>query len=440
MSYILVIICVLAAIFFYIRYKNFYNPPFLMAVFWAIITFFSTFGLYDQDIAGDRTYLVCLIGMIGFFVGSLVNKKITFRKKKIKSTTNDLRQVAIVANNKVITVILVILIVILLQRDIRVMSLLASGVKMNQIRVDFNNIVLNSAFERAFNTYIIMPMIYLLPAVVIPEFIAFRKRIINLILTIIVLIEFTICDGGRVPFFYCAIFVLCSLYIFHIDFKNVITVFRSKSKKTKRLISVAAVVVVAIALYMIVYLSGSRDISYSVGNSIYTYFTGCFPFLEYHLNIIDQNNVCTFGSAFFHGILTIVFYLLNTLKLCAYPNFYNYVHEWGNVQEFINIGSANFNAYVTPFYYFYMDFSYLGVLLGGAIYGVIAIQIYHRMKSQSTYNFKYIAAYMLVVQSIATSMIRWQFYNANFVMAFVLLLIIPAQKGKTVRLGKHFWR
>lgn len=438
MSYILVIICVLAAIFFYIRYKNFYNPPFLMAVFWAIITFFSTFGLYNQDIADDRTYLVCLIGMIGFFVGSLVNKKITFRPIKIKSTTNDLRQVAIVANNKVITVILVILIVILLQRDIRVMSLLASGVKMNQIRVDFNNIVLNSAFERAFNTYIVMPLIYLLPAIVIPEFIAFRKRIINLILTILVLIEFAVCDGGRAPFYYCAIFVLCSLYIFHIDFKNVITVFRSKSKKTKRLISIVAVGVVAIALYMIVFLSASRDISYSVGNSIYTYFTGCFPFLEYNLNIIDQNNVCTFGSAFFHGILTIVLYLLNALQLCAYPDFYNYVHEWGNIQEFINIGSANFNAFVTPFYYFYMDLGYFGVLLGSAVYGLIAIQIYHRMKSQITYNFKYIAAYMLIVQSIATSMIRWQFYNANFVMAFVLLLLIPAQKEETQRLSKHF--
>lgn len=431
MSYILIFMCILAAALFYIKYKNLYNPPFLMGVFWAIITFFSTLGLYNQDIADDRTYVICLVGLIGFFIGSLVHKKIVFRKRYMMTEYNS-QQTAVIANGKAITVILIILILVLLQRDIRVMAILATGVKMNQIRVDFNNIVLNSAFERAFNTYIIMPLIYLLPAIVIPEFVAFRKRIRNLILTIIVLIEFTICDGGRVPFFYCAIFVLCSLYIFHIDFRDVISRFRSRSKKTKRYTVLAVVGVVVVAGYMIARLSSSREINYTLGNSIYTYFTGCFPFLEYNLNQIDQNHVYTYGSAFFHGILQTLFYVLNTAKVCAYPDFYNYVHEWGNVQEFIHIGSANFNAFVTPFYYFYMDFRYLGVLLGGVAYGLLSIQIYNRMKSQRTYQFKYIAAYMLIIQSIVTSMVRWQFYNANFVMAFVLLIFFPASRKENM--------
>lgn len=433
----MVFVCILGAAFFYFKYKNFYNPPFLMGIFWAIITFFSTLGLYNQDIANDKTYGICLLGMIGFFAGSLVSKKIVFHKKiNFISEEQDSQQTMVIANGKFITIILIVLIVILLERDIRVMGMLASGVRMSQIRVDFNNIVLNSNFERAFNTYIVMPLIYLLPAIVIPEFIAFRKRIRNLVLTIIVLVEFTICDGGRVPFFYCAVFVLCSLYIFRVDFKSVVLSFRSTSKKTKRIAIIAAIGVIAVAVYMIAHLSNSRDINYSVGNSIYSYFTGCFPFLEYNINIIDQNQVNTFGTAFFHGILTIVFYVLNAAKLCAYPAFYNYVHEWGNVQEFIQIGSANFNAFVTPFYYFYMDFRYLGVLLGSAIYGLLSIQIYHRMKSQETYHFKYVAAYMLIIQSIVTSMVRWQFYNANFVMAFAILLFFPVSKEKKVQSGE----
>lgn len=421
MSYLLVFFCIASAGFFYLKYKNFYNPPFMMAVFWALITFFSMFGLYNQNIADDRTYGVCLLGMLGFFLGSLIRKRIVIKPTKRPNEHTVIR----IANGRVITLVLVVLIVILLRRDIRVLGILASGIRMNQIRVDFNNIVLNSAFERVFNTFIVMPLIYLLPAIVIPEFIAFRKKIRNLILTIIVLIEFTICDGGRVPFFYCAVFVLCSLYIFRVDFRSVVTAFRSQSKKTKRLTTVTAALVVFVAAYMFLRLSTSREIHYSVGNSIYSYFTGCFPFLEHNLGIIDSNQVFTYGSAFFHGVLTVVFYVLNTVKILSYPAFYNYVHEWGNVQEFINIGSANFNAFVTPFYYFYMDFRYIGVLLGGFVYGVICMQVYQRMKSQTQYNFKYIAAYMLIVQSIVTSMVRWQFYNANFVMAFVLLILFP---------------
>lgn len=431
-SYILVMVCILAAVFFYLKYKNIYNPPFLMGVFWAIITLFSTFGLYNQKVAGEKAYGVCLIGMLGFFCGSLLDKKIVLRRgHKCDVRVQNQQVMAVVANSKCITVILVILALILFQRDIRVMAILSSGIRMSQIRVDFNNIVLNSSFERALNTYIIMPLIYLLPAIVIPEFIAFRKQIKNLVLTVIVLVEFTICDGGRVPFFYCAIFVVCSLYIFRVDFKNVIKTFQFKSKRTKRLTLIVAIAVVALAGYMIVRLSTSRNIQYSFGNSVYTYFTGCFPFLEYNLNKIDQNNVYTYGAAFFHGVLNIIFYLLNTVKICAYPAFYNFVHEWGNVQEFIQIGSANLNAFVTPFYYFYMDFRYLGVALGGAIYGIIAIQIYLRMKNQSIYHYKYIAAYMLIIQSIVTSMVRWQFYNANFVMAFVILMLLPSRKGQT---------
>lgn len=429
-SYILVMVCILAAGFFYLKYKNIYNPPFLMGVFWAVITLFSTFGLYNQKVAGEKTYGVCLIGLLGFFCGSLLNKKIVLHRKRKRNVREQNQKVmSVVASSKCITLILVILAVILLQRDIRVMSILSSGIKMNQIRVDFNNIVLRSSFERALNTYIIMPLIYLLPAIVIPEFIAFRKQIKNLVLTIIVLVEFTICDGGRVPFFYCAIFVVCSLYIFRVDFKSVIETFRSKSKRTKRLTLIAAIAVVAVAGYMILRLSISRNIQYSLGNSVYTYFTGCFPFFEYNLNKIDRNNVWTYGSAFFHGVLNIVFYLLNTAKICAHPAFYNFVDKWGNVQEFIHIGSANFNAFVTPFYYFYMDFRYLGVALGGAIYGIISTQTYLRMKKQSVYHYKYIAAYMLIIQSIVTSMVRWQFYNANFVMAFVILMLFPSRKG-----------
>ena len=434
-SYILVMVCIFAACFFYLRYKNIYNPPFLMGAFWAVITLLSTFGLYNQDVADEKTYGVCLIGMLGFFCGSLINGKIVLhhkRKCNCKCNSRGLNQqvTAVIANSKFITLILIVLAVILFQRVIRVMAILSSGIQMNQIRVDFNNIVLNSSFERTLNTYIIMPLIYLLPVIVIPEFIAFRKQIKNLVLTIIVLVEFTICDGGRAPFFYCAIYVVCSLYIFHVDFKNVIVTLRSKSRRTKRLTLIAAIAVVAVAGYMILRLSTSRSIQYSLGNSIYTYFTGCFPFLEYNLNRIDQNNVWTYGSAFFHGVLNIVFYLLNAANICTYPEFYNYVHEWGNVQEFIHIGSANFNAFVTPFYYFYMDFRYLGVAMGGAIYGIISTQIYLRMKKQSVYHYKYIAAYMLIIQSIVTSMVRWQFYNANFVMAFVILMLFPSRRGQ----------
>ena len=167
-----------------------------MGVFWTIITLFSTLGLYNQKIAGEKTYGICLLGMTGFFIGSLIDKRIVLRRKdKYIEKEETQGATAIIANSKFVTVSLLVLIIILLLRDIRVMAILASGIKMNQIRVDFNNMVLNSSFERALNTYIIMPLIYLLPAIVIPEFIAFRRQIKNLILTIIVLIEFTFCDG-----------------------------------------------------------------------------------------------------------------------------------------------------------------------------------------------------------------------------------------------------
>ena len=107
-----------------------------MGAFWTIITLFSTLGLYNQKIAGEKTYGICLLGITGFFIGSLVEKKIVFhRNDKCIEKEKSQGAVAIIANSKFVTASLLVLIGILLLRDIRVMAILASGIKNEWISI-----------------------------------------------------------------------------------------------------------------------------------------------------------------------------------------------------------------------------------------------------------------------------------------------------------------
>ncbi len=65
-----------------------------------------------------------------------------------------------------------------------------------------------------------------------------------------------------------------------------------------------------------------------------------------------------------------------------------------------------YNAYVSCFFYFYLDFGIIGVMLGSFVFGKISSIFYNLLiKNKSLLS---ILIYMIILQCIIDSFIRWQ--------------------------------
>ena len=101
--------------------------------------------------------------------------------------------------------------------------------------------------------------------------------------------------------------------------------------------------------------------------------------------------------------------------------------------NYISIGwQARANAFATMFYFFYLDFRYLGVFAESLIFGFVSGFI--ELRTYINENMKTIAFYLLLSQAVFKSFIRWEFTVGSYVMSFLYLyLLFSKVKIKFVR-------
>lgn len=93
--------------------------------------------------------------------------------------------------------------------------------------------------------------------------------------------------------------------------------------------------------------------------------------------------------------------------------------------------SLSYNAYVTPFYYFYLDFGYLGVILFSFIYGFVCIYILNKINRKCTPLL--MAIYMFVLFGLFTSMIRFQFvFFVNVIGIIYIWLVFGYKRNNSI--------
>jgi hypothetical protein len=72
MQVIMIIVCVCFAIFDYAVEKKFYNPVCIFCTVWALITFFTSLGLYGLYSVSGETYSILALGTFCFSIGDLL--------------------------------------------------------------------------------------------------------------------------------------------------------------------------------------------------------------------------------------------------------------------------------------------------------------------------------------------------------------------------------
>ncbi|MGD1816185.1 MAG: O-antigen polymerase [Pleomorphochaeta sp.] len=408
--------CIIFAFSSYIKNKNIYNPITIFCSVWAFVTFLASLRLYGLYETSVKTYLVIWIGIISFVFGCSVLGRFQLRVK-VSSLG---KENEFTFNKNIIYIIILTATVILIVTAYKSINLLFSGHNLAYIRYIAQDEVMgsNNGLILILFNYIAQPICQLLIPLSALMYFSNNKDNKIIILSIIPIILLVISNGGRFILLYYVInFVFIGMILnAHINISN----------KLKRRINVILLIVISIIIYMTVARNG-----YTIGKSFYTYICGCVPHLSLRLSNFDGLKKYTYGISSFQGFVRPIFSIITKIGITDnFPSLLQLAENLNNeVLSPIYIGeNLRYNAFVSLFYYFYIDFNLFGVVFLSMFYGYICKLFYYRAKKNGSNS--NIIAYSLLLQSIVTSMFRFQFSSFMFAMTFIYLFLIKPKKIK----------
>lgn len=418
MQIIIISLCLFSAIFAYKSNKTSYNPITVFCILWASIVFLSSLTLFGIYEASDKTYIIILVGIISFLFGNSVLGGFKFKVSMNPSIQKNI----FTLNKKVIYILMVISIAILSFTASKSVKLLLSGYDLAYVRYIANEEVTTSSnglINILFN-YVAQPICQLLIPVSALNIFSKDKDKKLIIGSVIAITLLVISNGGRFILLYFIIhFVFIGTFVrghFHIN---------KKIQNRVRVILIATILA-------IVYITVSRGSL--IGKTLYTYTSGCVPHMSLRVSSFDSYGEYTYGFSSFQGFLRPIFTLFRQIGLINHlPELIQRAEELAfQVEAPISIGGDfKYNAFVSLFYYFYIDFNMLGVVIISIFYGYLCKLAYNNMMRKNSNTS--IVIYSLLLQSIITSMFRFQFATFIFSLTFIYLVLI---KGKHVYISK----
>lgn len=408
---LIILISLMSAIYGYKSTKTIFNPLTVFCTLWAIITLMASLRLFGINQVSDKTYIIILLGIISFIFGSTIFGKFQF---KINTTSKNNQ---LIFNMKISYILIVVAISILSITAINSLNILLKGHDLSYIRYMANKEVVTSdtgILDILFN-YVAQPICNLLIPVSIYNFISKKKNKILIIGTIISIALLIISNGGRFILLY---------FIIHFIF---ISIFMNGLHVKKNLKYIILVVIISVSVLSFLTISRGS----SIPQTLYIYFCGCMPHLDIQIANFDSFGSYTYGFSSFQGFIRPFFALIKKIGLIYdFPTVLQQAQFLSlQVEQAVSIGSnLRFNGFVSLFYSFYIDFNLPGVIFLSMLYGYICKIVFNNL--QKNFSSMNIIIYSLLLQSMITSMVRFQFTTFIFALSFIYLLLIKPQYVK----------
>lgn len=425
MIFIYTIIIGFIIIYSLLKEKNLYNPTVVFAGMWFVSGILSLLNLYNFNVVPDSIYFTVAIGVLCFALGAATRSKIRFRPTRIlginSGSYNELRY------NLLIPFYLFVLGFTALLA-IRSIVLLMHGVHMETIRFNYSSVeaglVVRSAIQYDIEHYIVATAefagVALFPIVLMDS--KSRKKHFLLIELILFFALHIFVTGAR-SFIFDLVFVIIVYLLIDAKLSRRFTEFFNRIPKSLvRLIGMGAIALFAIMTSL---RRGSID---TIFHEIYAYFTMCFRLFDTHINIMLSNPDYTYGMTLLHGLLRIPLLLLKFIGI-PYPSAYQKAIDAINANNvFYAVGKGSGNSFVTCFYYMFMDFGYVGIVIGCFVYGYFSKSIYYSMQKHPDKRSQ--AIYLLVAVGLFLSFTRLHFTAPRYVYAFFMLLFFFKESGE----------
>ena len=412
-STIIAIIVILAII----NERNLYNPTTIFAGMWLVSGILSFMNLYNFNVVPDSIYLTVVVGVVCFAIGSFLRTQVKIKTTKIiginSGSYNELRYQFLI-----FFYLFVLLFTMMLAA--RSIALLTHGVHMEVIRFNYSKvdagIIVRSTIEYDIEHYIIATAefagVALFPIVMMDKP-SQRKNILLIELTLFFTLHIFV-TGAR-SFIFDIIFVIVIYFLIDRKLSRQFAEFFHRIPKfIVRIVSYGAI---ALFVIMTTMRRGSID---TLFHEIYSYFTMCFRLFDTHIKMMLSQPDYTYGMTLLHGLLRPPLLILKFIGI-PYPAAYQKAVDAINANNnFYAVGNGSGNSFVTVFYYFFMDYGYIGIVLGCLAYGYFSQSLYYGMQNHPDKRSQSI--YLLLAVGLFLSFVRLHFTAPRYVYAFVLLL------------------
>lgn len=403
--------------------KSWSNPLTIFCGMWFAICFLAElklFGMYDYS---ENVFLIVLLGNIGFFCGYMLAKKTKVISRYEFSAIGISNKYLYQYNTKIIMAFLWAAIAIYLLMSIQVLGLLLAGFDTATIRESYRETgtttvsgmaltaIFGSTLVKQLELYIAQPVMRAAIPIFAIEITGKGKMTPLATMALAVAGLYTFSKFGRFALLYIIADVILCYFIIG---KNID---RRTKKKIKRVVLLGIVGICLVLVYLSVYRWENETFSYA--QSIYGYFSIPIPLLDFWTKRIDAVNAYSFGNSYVLGFMGFVTRVLKrvgiSLPAYATATLYNY----NLVDSFVYIfPGQKYNAYVSMFFAFYLDFREIGVFAGTLIFGYIVEKSYKKAKTKRV---EYLAFYLLLIQCIVKSFVRWEFVLEQYWLSFLIL-------------------
>ena len=422
MQLIVILGCIIMVVLAFVLNKaKLFSPIKLFFCLWTLIMILSCIHISELNVPSNEAYALILLMLESFLLGNAICIFVNNRRKEVKDNVNH------TLYKKLFYIICIMVITLNVIDAIIVFKHLFNGVPMWQIRnwtlapFNSNNPILSRrSFIESFIRNVVFEPFGLLIHPVAAYYLFFdenkKDKKIMIILSILTVISVSLAGGGgRLTYVY---FVMCYLLAFFTFRKSA----KSKSsilKKYKKVIIAFTLIAFAIVIGFTVIRSGGRGFA----NETYRYFAMPPTLLSEWLPKIKVEPH-TYGLLTTFGIHSYFFRGLNQVGMTSLvPNIFNdSFRHLLNAERFINIGSGNANAFVTPVYYFYLDGGFIFVVIASLFFGFLITHVFNRIdKKLDVRNFM---LYMIIMYGVFVSFMRIQTAIPSYIIAILFVYIL----------------
>lgn len=424
---------ILASVVGYITEKNIINPVTLFSGLWAVVVFFSSLGFYTMQVPADSTYTWFFAGTIFFVLGFYFNKlflnkySLLFKKKTIVSCKKIVTpRYRTLYTLSVICIFFSLFNLFNLVRQAGTLNLGVMQAMLQSGEYTSND----SSIISAVSLLIISPVSFAIPAITASDFWFGRRDKKLLILTFLLIVVNMLSTANRTTFMMLIIFLVLAAYIKIKERRKSIKIEKHKRRRIKR--SVFFLILFGIVAFAIMTMSRGSEIFRNI------YLNLAMPprMFEIWADEINKQQVYGYGIASLLGFFYLIFYVLkNLFGLNSIPGIVQSMYDWMMLtdKQWVWPGDKIIaNAYVSLFWFFYVDARQVGIILGSLIFGIIASRSYLRAMSK-THTAKTVAFYCMIFYAILFSFVRIQFALSKYILAIFFILCFAY---KDVRLAE----
>lgn len=425
------LLCAALAVAGWKKEKSVVNPLTTFGAVWFVVLLCSlTFPRFTKP--KDDIYVYDICGILAFGLGYLLSA-IRKKRKKFKIGKHKLFGYAScsVPRRNALYVVCVICILASMY-DLYLIVSHTGSLASAAIKAYLQTFTMQkSSWLNAFYFLLTEPLSIAVPVIAISNYVYGNKDKKLLILSVILVIVRSITKSTRNSL----LMVLVYFFVGAVEYIRIngkgAKLKRFAKKKKKQLILTAI-----LGIVLFVYMTIARGLK--ITENLWIDFALPPRLFEIWKEEVDSQKIVGYGFASLQGFIFPIFYVLKNIFKIPLPHNIEIINDLITRTDTVFVWPGEritANAYVSCFWFLYLDGRIWGIIIGAFLLGVFTSQMYKELRYNSSE--KVFTMYCFVFNFVVFSMVRVQFTSVSFALGMLYALLL--YQRKSVR-GSGRWK